>query len=208
MEVFMITLFKGVEYKNVLVFDAEYNEGDLIQFTGLLFRQIEKDIFQIEKSLNIYVKSEIGKSVNPFIEQFTGITNNFLEVYGETLDEAIEAIYSLVDVPAADLLVVSHGIQNDRQILVGNGVDLYVDKDGNEIDSLCTYNAARRLLNRDKKLNLVDVAAESGFFLSGNHNAFEDAWATVSVLCLMCKLEEERRNEKILQPRENTIRGF
>jgi DNA polymerase III epsilon subunit-like protein len=197
----MITLFKGIEYKNVLVFDAEYNEGDLIQFTGLLFRQIEKDIFQIEKSLNIYVKSEIGKSVNPFIEQFTGITNNFLEVYGETLDESIEAIQSLIDVPAEDLLVVSHGLQNDRQILVGNGVDLYVDKNGNEIDSLCTYSAAKRLLGRDKKLNLVDVSADAGFFLSGRHNAFEDAWATVSVLCLMCKLEEERKYEKVLQPR-------
>ena len=31
-----------------------------------------------------------------------------------------------------------------------------------DIQGVCTYNAAKRLLKRDKKLTLTDVAAESG----------------------------------------------
>lgn len=194
----MITVFKGIKHDHVLVFDAEYNEGNLIQFAGILFRKIEKDIFQIERSLTIYVKLEEGE-INRFIRDFTGITDAFLNTFGVTLAEAKEEIEQLINVEADSMLVVSHGIANDRRILFDNGVNLYYDKNEKDIEGICTYNAAKRLLKRDKKLTLADVAAESGIYLSNGHNAFEDAWATVSVFCLMCKLEEENKNEKILQ---------
>lgn len=194
----MITVFKGIKHDHVLVFDAEYNEGSLIQFAGILFRKIEKDIFQIERSLTIYVKLEEGE-INRFIRDFTGITDSFLNTFGVTLAEAKEEIEQLVNVEADSMLVVSHGITNDRRILFDNGVNLYYDKNERDIEGICTYNAAKRLLKRDKRLTLTDVAAESGIYLSNGHNAFEDAWATVSVFCLMCKLEEENKNEKILQ---------
>lgn len=197
----MIAVFKGIKHDHVLVFDAEYNEGSLIQFAGILFRKIEKDIFQIERSLTTYVKLEEGE-VNRFIRDFTGITDSFLNAFGVSLTEAKEQIEKLIDIEDDELLVVSHGITNDRRILLDNGIDLYVDKNEKDIEGVCTYNAAKRLLKRDKKLTLTDVAAESGIFLSSGHNAFEDAWATVSVFCLVCKLEEELKNEKVLQSRE------
>lgn len=197
----MIVVFKGVKQDRVLIFDAEYNEGSLIQFAGVLFRKIEKDIFQIEKSLTVYVQLEEGY-VNRFIEDFTGISNSFLEKYGVTLEEARKNISDLIDVGDEKLLVSSHGIYNDRQTLLSNGVDLYEDKNGKEIEGICTYNASKRLLKRDKKLTLGDVAAEAGVFLSNRHNASEDTWATIAVFCLMCKLEEEQKNEKFLQPKE------
>ena len=40
------------------------------------------------------------------------------------------------------------------------------------------------------------MAAEAGVFLSNTHNAFDDTWATISVFCLLTKLEEEAKNEK------------
>jgi len=167
----------------------------------LLFRKIEEDIFQIEKSTNFYVKLPEGKEINYFIRDFTGITNNYLDAFGETIEDATQMIYDLIEIEEEDLLVVSHGLYNDRQTLLNNDIDLYVDPQGREIEGLCTYNAAKNLLNRDKKLKLEDVAADAGIFLGNNHNAFDDAWATVSVFCLMRKLEEERKNEKLLPPR-------
>lgn len=196
----MIVVFKGIKPEHVLIFDAEYNEGALIQFSGVLFRKIEEDIFQIEKSLNTYVKLEEGE-INRFIRDFTGITDTYLNAFGVSLSEAREMIADLVDVEG-EILAVSHGIFNDRQTLLGNGVDLYFDRHGKEIQGVCTYKAAKRLLNREKRLNLTDVAADAGVFLGNSHNAFDDTWATISVFCLLSKLEEERKNEKILQSRD------
>jgi DNA polymerase III epsilon subunit-like protein len=199
----MIAVFKGIENSHVLIFDAEYNEGYLIQFSGLMFRKIEEDIFQIEKSTNFYVKLENEKKINYFIKDFTGITDSYLESFGETLEDARKMIYDLIDIEEDDLVVVSHGLYNDRQTLLNNDIDLYRDSKEREIVGLCTYSAAKRLLGRDKKLRLEDVAADAGIFLGNNHNAFDDAWATVSVFCLMRKLEEEKKNEKLLPPRKN-----
>lgn len=197
----MITVFKNTTHNHVLMFDAEYNEGDLIQFAGLLFRKINKDIFQIEKSFNAYVKLEEGKYVNRFIEKFTGITNSFLDSFGITLEEAKEGIKELIDVEGS-LLIVAHGLENDRRVLLGNDIDLYLRND-EVIDGICTYNAAKRLLNREKNLNLTDVAADAGLFLTHGHDAFHDAWATVSAFCLLKKLEDEKKNEKLLLARKN-----
>lgn len=194
----MIVVFKGVENESVLIFDAEYNESFLIQFSGILFRKIEKDTFQIEKSLNIYIKLPKGEKINKFIENFTGITDDFLNTFGETIDDAIEMIDDLVDIDGT-LLVSSHGIYNDRRILLENGVNLYEDKNGKDIEGVCTYNMAKRILKRERKLGLLDIAEESGMYLSNSHDALDDAWATVSVFCLLNKLEEEQKNEKLLQ---------
>lgn len=202
----MIAVFKGIVNSHVLIFDAEYNEGHLIQFAGLLFRKIEEDTFQIEKSTNFYIRLPEGKEVNYFIKDFTGITDNYLNMFGESLQDATQMIYDLIKIKEDDLLVVSHGLYNDRQTLLNNGIDLYIDSEEREINGLCTYSAAKSLLGRDKKLRLEDVAADSGIFLGNNHNAFDDAWATVSVFCLMRKLEEEKRYEKILPPRLNETR--
>ena len=197
----MIVVFKGIKYDNVLVFDAEYNEGELIQFSGILFRKIERDIFQVSKSLNIYVKLRFGK-INPFIERFTGISDIYLNTFGEEFEDARQKIFDLLEIEGS-LVLVSHGLTNDRRVMLNSDIDLYIDKNDKAIDGLCTYNAAKCLLGRTKKLSLEDVAADAGIFLSNGHNAFDDAWATVSVFSLLCKLEEERKNEKILPPRKD-----
>ena len=196
----MLVVFKGIKNKNIVVFDAEYNEGELIQFSSIMFRRItDDDIYQISRSLNFYVKLQEKKEINRFIADFTGITDDFLEEVGIELDEAIEKIKDFLNVEG-DILFASHGLYNDRQILLSNGVDLYnvFDK---KVEGFCTYNSSKRYLKRNKNLRLEDVAAESGLFLANKHNAFDDAWATASILSLLCKLkceqeQEEKENEK------------
>jgi len=189
----MLVVFKGNTHEHILAFDAEYNEGQLIQFSGILFKRIEKDVYQICKSLNRYVKLRSGH-INRFIREFTGITDEYLLREGITLDVAREQIYELVDVH--DLLVVSHGLYNDRQTMLGNEINMYTNVEEEEVCGSCTYQAAKRLLDRDKKLTLADVAEDAGVFLSNQHNAFDDAWATIAVYSLLSKLEEERKIEK------------
>lgn len=189
----MLVVFKGQTNEHILVFDAEYNEGDLIQFSGMLFRKIEADIYQIEKSLNRYVKLEEGR-LNYFIKDFTGITDDYLEKNGMLIEKAAEEIYDLMDVP--NLLVVSHGLYNDRQTMLSNGISMYLTAEDEEIEGTCSYNMGKRLLKREKNLSLKDMAMDAGVFLSNHHNAFDDAWATVAVFSLLCKLNEEDKNER------------
>lgn len=190
----MVMVFFGIKYDRVLIFDAEYNTGDLIQFSGFLFRNIATYTYQLEKTLTTYVK--IDEELNPFIRRFTGITDNFLNKYGVDLKVAQEQIRDLIDVGDDSLLVVSHGLQNDRSILLDNGVDLYYDKNDNLIDGSCTCNMAGRILKRDSKIKLIDVAEEAGFYLNDGHNAFHDVIATVVVFSFLLKIQEDMKNEK------------
>lgn len=191
----MLVVFKGIKQQNVLIFDAEYNEGDLIQFAGILFLQVEEEIFQVSKSINIYIKLEDNKLINKFIEDFTGISDNFLNEHGISLNEAQQAILDFICCKG-DLLFVSHGLTNDRMTMENNGIDFYNIQNKN-VSGFCTYNNAKRILKREKKLTLEDIAAEAGLSLSNKHNALDDAWATVAVFSLLCKLDSEEKNEKI-----------
>jgi len=196
-EVFcLLIVFKGIKQQNVLVFDAEYNEGDLIQFAGIMFLQIEEDIFQISKSINIYVKLEDNGLINKFIENFTGITDGFLLENGMNLSEAQKAISEFINCKG-DLLFVSHGLTNDRITMENNGIDFY-NIENKTVSGFCTYNNAKRILKREKRLTLEEIANEAGLSLSHKHNALDDAWATIAVFSLLCKLDSEEKNEKIL----------
>jgi DNA polymerase III alpha subunit (gram-positive type) len=188
----MLVVFKGIKEDNILVFDAEYNTGDLIQFAGILFKKVQKDIFQISKSVNIYVKLE-NSSINRFIKAFTGITDEFLEENGVSLLEAKEEIEKFLE-HKGTIIFVSHGLYNDRQILLDNEIDFY-GEDEEKLPGICTYKMAQKVLKRQNKLSLTDVAAEAGVFLSNTHNAFDDTWATIAVLSLLCKLEEEEKDD-------------
>lgn len=190
----MIVLFQNIDNEHVLVFDAEYSEGYLIQFCGFLFKKIDHEIYQISKSLNIYVKLDNRTKVNPFIKDFTGITDIYLETFGVTLEEAKNEIENLIS-SVEDLVIVSHGLKNDRLILEDNGIDLYMLNE-KVINGICTYKLSKSILDRKKNLSLFDVAEEAGVFLSKGHNAYEDAWATVSVLCLLLKLQKEKINSE------------
>lgn len=193
----MIVLFKDINHDRVLVFDAEYNEGSLIQFSGLMLRKIDSKncLFQVEKSLTVYTLLENNEVVNPFIEQFTGITQEILNKYGVTLEETQRLINNLLNVEGS-LAVASHGVSNDRQILFNNGIDLYTKPNGDTIEGLCTYQMARRILKRDKNLSLGDVATDAGLYLAEQHNSYHDAMVGVGILSFLTKIDGQNKEEE------------
>ncbi len=199
----MLIVLRNIENSHVLFFDAEYSEGFLIQFSGILLKKIEENIFQISKSLNTYVKMPETVKVNNFIKNFTGITDSYLETFGLSLEESKTIVEELINIDEKDLLVVSHGLTNDRRVLLDNEINLYEDCNGNEIRGICTYNMAKRILKREKRLKLEDIANESGLFITNDHNAFTDAWATIAIFSFLCKKEEEGLNEKLLQSKRD-----
>ncbi len=152
--------------------DVEFNQRDLVQFAGLLFQRIGWDgTYQLKKSCNIYITQKV---CYPFAE-YTNITNNFLAENGVTLEDARTFLIDdvLGDVDLDDLLLISHGLKNDRLILLDNGIELK-KSDGKVIDGYCTFNAAKRILERQNHLKLEDLATECGYYLHHAHNAFSD----------------------------------
>ncbi len=94
-----------------------------------------------------------------------------------------------------NLLVISHGLRNDRLVMVRNGLNLSSYK-GKPIDGYCTFENARRILGRAENLTLTDVANEAGYYIHHAHNAFNDAWANVAVFTYLKKLEATQQEEE------------
>lgn len=192
----MVIKIFNEKHKHLLFIDIEFDSSRLIQFAALLFTKIEAEengnIYQLEKSYNAYVVEKVGY---PFME-YTNITNTWLTNNGVPIEDIKKFIYGdlLADVDYNELLVISHGLKNDRIILNRNGINLsnYVSKDGRTlpIDGYCTYNNSKRIFNRDHNLTLEDLADECGYFLHGAHNAYNDVWAEVSIFTTIKKIEE------------------
>ena len=171
-----------------LEFFSEKDHNHLIQFSGLLFQRIEENIYQLKTSINQYITDKV---CYPFVE-YTSITNNFLKKNGITLNDFTQLLFSdvLGNINDKELLIVSHGLKNDRLVLIENGIDLTTN-----IDGYCTFTNARRILGRTNHLTLQDIANECGYYLHNAHNAYSDAWATVAVYTYLKKIEEQQKGE-------------
>ena len=77
-----------------------------------------------------------------------------------------------------DIMVISHGLRNDRLVLSRNGINLsqYADENGawKPIDGYCTFKNAQRILKRRSNLKETDIANESGYYVHNAHNAYND----------------------------------
>lgn len=186
----------------LLFIDLEFDNRDLIQFAGLLFKEIDDEVYQIYRSINQYRNPE-ERVCYPFVE-YTGITPTFLQQNGVPLKDLQLLVTEdfLKGVDLKDLEVISHGLRNDRLILTENGINLsnYTDKEGkvHPIDGYCTYNNAKRILKRNKDLKESDLAIDSGYYLSEStaHNAFFDVQAEVSVFTYLKKIERQQIDER------------
>ena len=195
----------------LLFIDLEFNNQELVQFSGLLFKNIDEDngIYQLMRSCNQYVSSKV---CYPFIE-YTNITNNFLEENGITLKDLQLIIKDdlLGDINPAELLVISHGLRNDRIVLNMAGISILSSYYGEDdkllpIDGYCTFTNARRILDRANHLTLEDIATEAGYYLHHAHNAYNDVWAEVSVYSFLKKIEEQQRLEKLNKVGEEDVK--
>ena len=166
------------------------NYNHLVQFSGLLFQWIDDETYQLMRSCNEYVTDKV---CYPFIE-YTAITNSFLTENGVPLRDMIMSIEEdfLRDIPLQEVLVISHGLKNDRLIMLENGLNLS-NVDGQPIDGYCTFENARKILDRKENLTLSDIAEECGYYLHHAHNAYNDAWAEVAVYTYLKKIEEQEK---------------
>ena len=180
-------------HQYIMVIDLEFNNKNLVQFAGLLFTRIDEDTYQLVRSCNQYVTTRV---CYPFME-YTNITNNFLESNGIALEDLKQIIFNdfLSDVDLKDLLIVSHGLKNDRLILLQNGIDLtHLSDRVHPIDGYCTFTNAKRILKREKKLTAADIAEECGYYLHHAHNAYNDVWAEVAIFTFLKKIEQQEAN--------------
>ena len=163
----------------------------LVQFAGLLFKWIDDETYQLMRSCNEYVTDRV---CYPFAE-YTSITNNFLAENGIPLKDMIMSIKEdfLRDIPAESLLVISHGLKNDRLVMIDNGLNLSTSDTGKPIDGYCTFENSRKILHRNDRLTLSDIAEEAGYYLHHAHNAYNDVWAEVSVFTYLKKKEEQEK---------------
>lgn len=182
----MVIFLKNIKHRHVLICDIEYDKNRVIQFAGLLFKNIDykNNLYQIEQSFNVFIKQE---GVGTYVTFYTGIDNKMLEAVGETEEDFLKLYDSFIHrVDLSDTLFVSHGSKNDRQILKS-----LIPK-GLPEHSFCTYRNAKRILERNSQLTLSDVAMEAGYFLDNAHDAFSDAWATAAVLSFLLKIDGEQ----------------
>lgn len=185
----MIIKAYGEHHEYLLFIDLEFNQRKLIQFAGILFRRIDEETYQLWKSYNCYVTSKV---CYPFVE-YTNITNSFLQENGVPLNDIVSFINDdfFHDVNKDKLLIVSHGLKNDRAILLDAGIKLS-KSDGTTVDGYCTFTNARRILQRENQLSLEDLSNEAGYYLHMAHNAYNDAWAEVSVFTFLRKVEQTK----------------
>ena len=183
-------------HKYLVFIDVEFNNKTLVQFAGLLFGRIDSDgTYQLMRSCNQYVTTKV---CYPFVE-YTSITNNFLESNGVTLKDLNEIIFNdfLSDIDLKEIMVISHGLKNDRLILMDNGINLtHLGDRTHPIDGYCTFTNAKKILKRDKHLTAADIAEECGYYLHHAHNAFNDVWSEVAIFTYLRKVEEQQANKQ------------
>lgn len=179
----------------LLFLDIEFDQLQLVQFSGALFKRIDEDTYQLASTITQYITA----SVSVYFQDYTRITQDFLAANGIPLDSLKDLIFGevLKDIDMGDLMVISHGLKNDRLVLKENNINFnyYNSPDGKvrPVDGYCTFNNAKRILNREKKLKLEDLAEEAGYYLSCAHNAYNDMWATVAVFTFLKKMDYERK---------------
>lgn len=187
------------KHKNLLFIDIEFDHRNLLQFAGLLFQLIDDSgNYQLCRSINQY-RNPDEKVCYPFIE-YTGLTGNFLAENGIPLESLKGVIFEelLEDIPLDSLEIISHGLKNDRAVLLDNNINLstYTDSCGNNhpIDGYCTFKNSQRILRRKQNLKEGDIAEEAGYYIHNAHNAYNDVWGEVAIFTYLKKIEQQSMN--------------
>ena len=112
----MIIKLNNLEkYKNIIFFDVEYDQNSLVQVAFLILGENEPNMFELQKSVNLYVKQ--SHSLTPFFVKYTNITDEFLCDNGIDLAGARTLVDEVIfNFNFNNTLVVSHGIKNDLDL--------------------------------------------------------------------------------------------
>ena len=132
----MILFMQNMTKPYILVFDIEHESQKIIQISGIIVEHLGNNLYQICRSINIYIKDNIIPSI--FVQQYTNITFDFLTQYGVKLEKAQRQWKDFLQpFKKDDLLVVSHGIFQDSIIMRNNGFAI------DDYEQWCTYNMAK-----------------------------------------------------------------
>jgi DNA polymerase III alpha subunit (gram-positive type) len=186
----MIIYFRGMTKPYIVAMDLEHDQGKIIQYAGIMYKHIGDSLYQVCKSLNMYVKQD---DLSNFTVNFTHINNLTLKEKGLDRETAIKEFYNcfIGDIPSTDIMFVSHGIYQDSIVMRENNMSI------DSYEHMCTYCLAKDVLGRQDRLRLSDVMYDAGSFIINPHNAYADAVATADVLSFLLKIkgDEETDNE-------------
>ena len=169
----------NIKQQNIIIFDIEYDQSALVQLALLHFASKSnpsEGMFELTRSLNLYVKQ--NQLLSDFFKSYTNITDAFLRDNGIDLPVARTLVREVIP---DNSLIVSHGVKCDLEILKQNGFNW------DKYDRFCTYETAKKVLNRTSNISLKDIAALDGYFLFDEHNAYADVWGTLHALCFLIK---------------------
>lgn len=174
--------FHNETHEYILFIDTEFDQQELVQFCGLLFRQIDGSNYVPYRSLNVYIQLPVTAGFT----RYTNISSKFLEHNGVTLEDARWQINEclLKDV-GKNILLVSHGLHSDLTVLAKNHISLP------HAAEFCTFEKAKTILHRFTQLSLDDLAKEAAIYPAIEHNAYIDAWLTVGVYNYLKDIEEK-----------------
>jgi inhibitor of KinA sporulation pathway (predicted exonuclease) len=177
---------------NYIIYDLEFNqkdnssiENDFIQSNNIPFEIIQigaiklNDSFETISTFNTLIKPTIYKTIHPFVESLTNITdaqvascNDFPSVYGDFLnfigtDEAILCVWGIVDIKE----------------LIRN-VDFFNFSPSKIIKYIDIQAHASKYLNRDKnsRIGLKNAIELLNIPMNGDfHDAYNDAYYTSEI---------------------------
>lgn len=164
----MLLYIPNENHKNLIFFDTEFNDRQLVQVSMIIYESVEIDgvsTYLLKGSINLYINTVI----NYFFTKYTGITQPYLDEFGIEETQATVILNEfLKDLNNPNTLLIAHGVKQDATLLLAIGVDI------NQMERYCTYTAAKKVLGREKNLRLIDVCNESGYFAE-QHDAYSDA---------------------------------
>lgn len=131
----MIYYMHSMSKPYIMSVDVEYDKDKLIQVGAIILKHLGNHLYQVCRSYNTYIKQN---DLSAFVQDYTNITQDFIQEYGVELDEAHKLWEEFVSsIHPEDILVVSHGIHQDDIILYNNGFDI------SRNEHWCTYNMSK-----------------------------------------------------------------
>jgi hypothetical protein len=168
----MLLYIPNEKHEHLLFFDTEFDNQRLVQVSIIHYQRIMVEgvaAYLLEGSINVY----IDRNVSEFFINHTGITPDYLKKEGVSQKQARDEINRFIwALNNKHTLLISHGVHQDTLILEAAGINIHY------MERYCTHNNAKRILQRDKHLKLIDICNESGYY-TDSHDAYTDAKNTV-----------------------------
>jgi len=176
-----IVKFNTLNNEYILTFDTERSEDNLIQFGGILYKRVEKNMYKVHRIDDFIIRNNGKPSV--YFTRFTGI--EYEEVLkGITKKEAVIRLKDLFP-KDSEILLVGHGVQQDVTALET------IFKIPVDYKMLCTHKTSRTILKDKTKFRLTDIAEYAEYIPKASHNAYDDAVTTAKVLEFLMRKKEK-----------------